>query len=325
MLLKKLNKEKIKYIIMQQGLILAFIVLIVFISFSTDRFFTTDNIILIFRQVAIIGIIAIGMTYVLISGNIDLSVGSLVSLTAVVVVDLHDKIGPGPAIIVGLLIGVAVGALNGVFVGFLKMNPLIVTLGGLTALQGLTLIYTGGTYSVVADPDSTWYAFLGRGFVFGIPVPVIIFLGLALLFGILLTRTVYGRYVFAIGGNWKSSRFTGIRDNLIVFSVFILCSVMASTAGIVLGSRLMAAQNYVGMGYELRVIAAVVLGGTSLMGGAGSIPKTVIGALILGFIANGLIMLGYPYYVQWVVTWVIIIGAVWLDVLSKKKMMWSWP
>lgn len=319
------SKEKLKNLLLQQGLIMAFVLLIIVISLSSDRFLTGDNIVFVFRQVSVIGIIALGMTYVLISGNIDLSVGSLVSLTAVVVVDLHDKIGPGPAIAVGLMIGLVVGALNGAFVGFLKMNPLIVTLGGLTALQGLTLIYTGGTYSVIADPDSTWYAFLGRGFIFGVPAPVIIFIVLAVILSIILTRTVYGRYVFAVGGNWKSSRFTGIRDNLMVCSVFIICSLMAAIGGIVLGSRLMAAQNYVGQGYELRVIAAVVLGGTSLMGGSGSIFKTVIGALILGFIANGLIMLGYPYYVQWVVTWIIIIGAVWLDVLSKKRILWTWP
>ncbi|MEM8854050.1 MAG: ABC transporter permease, partial [Pseudomonadota bacterium] len=192
-----------------------------------------------------------------------------------------------------------------------------------SAVQGLTLIYSGGQNVDVSDQEATWFAFFGRDFLFGIAVPVWIFLGLAVVFHIVLTRTTYGRRVFAVGGNTVAAAFSGIRRGRVVFSTYVISAFTTYCAAVILGSRVMGSQNNVGQGYELLVLAGVILGGTSLLGGSGSIIKTVIGVLILGFIQNGLLLLGYQYYAQWLVTWIVIILAVWLDVASKRGRLFT--
>ncbi len=303
----------------KQGLILSFIIFLIIASISIDAFMTTTNILTVLRQSSIIGIIAIAMTFVIIGGNFDLSVGSLLSLTTVMSLDLHDKIGPLATIIVVILIGILIGCINGALVGFLKLNSLIVTLGMLSLLQGMTLIYSNGENVSIAQPEETWFSIIGRGNIIGIPIPVIILVTLVIIFQFILTKTTYGRKVYAIGGNGIASNFTGIRRNLTVFSTFILTGVCTSIAGIIMASRVMVSQNQIGQGYELEIIAAVILGGTSLMGGSGSVTKTLIGVLILGFVNNALLLLGFPYYTQWIVTWFVIIAAVWLDMSLKKE------
>ncbi len=312
------HKNRIITLLKEQGIVIAFIVLISSIALVSDTFLTTENMLLVLRQVSIIGIMAIAMTYVIIGGNFDLSVGSLLSLTTVLMVDLHDKVGPLGAIIIVLIVGLTIGCINGLLIGFYSLNSLIVTLGMLPVLQGITLIYSGGKNVIIQNPEATWFSIFGRGFILGIPVPVIIFLGMALIFGIVLTKTIYGRKLFAVGGNQIASMFAGIRSKSVIFSTFLISSFATSIAGIIMASRVMSSQNNIGQGYELTVIAAVILGGTSLLGGSGSIFKTVIGVLIIGFVNNGLIMLGFPYYTQWLVTWVIIISAVWIDLSSKR-------
>lgn len=303
----------------KQGILLSFIVLLLGISLFSDRFLSLRNITLVLTQVSILGVMACGLTYVLIGRNFDLSIGSTLSLTTVLVVDLHDKIGPVGAICVALLGGLIIGSINGYLVGFQKLNSLIVTLGMLPVVQALTLIYTKGMYGTISNPEEIAFAFIGRGRLFGIPFPIIIFAITAIIFGFVLSKTSYGRRLFAVGGNPTASWFAGIRENWIVFSTFALAGLTAGVGGVMMGSRVMAAQNYLGKGYELDVLTAVILGGTSLYGGMGSIPKTVIGVLMLGFLKNGFILIGLPYYTQMVAQWVIIIGAVWLDVASKKE------
>jgi ribose/xylose/arabinose/galactoside ABC-type transport system permease subunit len=216
------------------------------------------------------------------------------------------------------LVGLASGTIAGLLVGKLRLNSLIITLGFLAALQAVTLIYTGGKYSRIVAPEETWFGFIGRGFVLGIPMPVIILGVLIIVFSIILTRTVFGRHILAVGGNSVASRFSGIRDSNIIMGTFIISGGLTAIAGILLGSRLMAAQNYLGQGYEFEVIAGVILGGTSLQGGEGNIFKAFIGILIIGILRNGFLLLGLPYYFQWVAQWVIVVGVVWIDVASRR-------
>jgi ribose transport system permease protein len=302
----------------KQGLFIAFFIVVIFFSIASDSFLCTNNIMLILRQVSVIGTIAIGMTMVIIIGHFDLSVGSLASLTTVVVISLHDVIGPLPAMLVAILVGLISGTITGYLVGFLKLNSMIVTLGMLAILQAVTLIYTGGKYSRVADPEATWFGVIGREYFLGIPVPVIILAVLIAIFSVIMLKTVFGRQIFAVGGSEKASRFSGIHDSKITMYVFIISGGLTAIAGIILGSRLMAAQNYIGQGYEFQVISGVILGGTSLEGGEGNILKAFMGILIIGILLNGFILLGFPYYTQWVAQWIIVLGVVWLDIASKR-------
>lgn len=310
-------------ILTQRGILIAFILFMVGFSVVSDRFMTPDNLQAVFRQAAIIGVMALGVTLVVICGNLDLSVGSLLSLSTVLVVDLHDKIGPISAIAVTLLAALAVGAVNGLLVGVARLNSLIVTLGMLSAIQGLTLIYTRGQNVDIQNQDTTWFAIFGRGAILGVPTQILIFFVLAVVMHVVLAHTPFGRRVYASGGNPTAAVFSGIRRGRVVLATYMISAFCTGIAAIILGSRVMGSQNNVGQGYELLVLSAVILGGTSLLGGSGSIAKTVIGVLILGFIQNGLLLLGFAYYVQWLVTWVVIILAVWLDIAAKRGRMFS--
>lgn len=324
-LLTQLSGGDLKSLLARNGIFIAFIVFLIAFSIGSDKFLTPGNFENVLRATAIIGVMALGVTVVVLSGNLDLSVGSMLSFGTVMVVDLHDKLGPGWAIIVMMVCVLALGAANGFLVGFLKLNSLIVTLGMLSAIQGLTLIYSGGK-NVDINPavqDTTWFRVFGRGSVAGIDVPILIFFGVAIVIGIIIAYTPYGRRVYAVGGNPTASVFSGIRRDRIVFSTYLVSAFCVGIACIILGSRVMGSQNTVGQGYELLVLAGIILGGTSLLGGSGSIAKTVIGVLILGFIQNGLLLLGYQFYAQWIVTWIVIILAVWLDVAAKRGRLLS--
>jgi len=313
----------IKDFLARQGILVAFIVFILGFALVSDRFLSTDNVMSVLRQASIIGAIALGVTIVVIGGNLDLSVGSLLSFATVLVVDLHDKVGPLMAIVLMFIFTLLIGSVTGFLVGFLRLNSLIVTLGMLSAIQGVTLIYTGGQNVDIQNQQDTWFAFFGRGYVLGIATPIIIFLALAVILETLLRRTSYGRQIFAVGGNPMAASFSGIKRSQLVFSTYLISAFTVGCAAIIMGSRVMGSQNNVGQGYELIVLSAVILGGTSLLGGSGSVLKTVIGVLILGFIQNGLLLMGYPYYAQWLVTWVVIILAVWLDVATKRGRLFS--
>jgi ribose transport system permease protein len=322
-LAQHIDKKALIGLLSRQGILIAFVVFLLGFALFSDRFLTSSNMLSVLRAVSIIGVMAIGVTIVVIGGNLDLSVGSMLSFATVLVVDLHDKIGPGPAILTMMIATLALGAVNGLLVGFVGLNSLIVTLGMLSAIQGLILIYSGGQNVDISDQTGTWFAFFGRGTVFGISTPIVIFLVLAVIFHIVLTYTAYGRRVFTVGGNPTAAVFSGVRRKVIVFSTYLISAFTVSIAAIILGSRVMGSQNNVGQGYELQVLAAVILGGTSLLGGSGSVPRTVIGVLMLGFIQNGLLLMGYAYYAQWLVTWIVIILAVWLDLAGKRGRLLS--
>ncbi len=250
---------------------------------------------------------AIGVTFVVVSGNLDLSVGSMMSFSTIVVLDLHDKLGPLLGIPAMFAMTMALGALIGFLVGYLKLNSLIVTLGMLSAIHGLTLTYSGGKNMDIADKDGTWFGFFGQGELLGIPVPILMFALLAAGLTLVLSKTPFGRKVYAVGGNGVAATFSGIPRARVVFYCYLMSSFCVAMAGLIQASRSLGSQNTVGQGLELQVLAAVILGGASLLGGSGTIFKTVIGVLILGFIQNGLLLVGLEFYVQYIVTWVIII------------------
>ncbi|ASP22136.1 L-arabinose ABC transporter permease AraH [Antarctobacter heliothermus] len=307
----------------RQGILIAFVVFMVGFSVANARFIDPDNIMGVVRSSAIMGVMALGVTFVVISGNLDLSVGSMMSFSTIVVLDLHDKIGPALAIPAMFALTLCLGAFIGFLVGYLKLNSLIVTLGMLSAIHGLTLTWSGGKNMDIADKEGTWFKVFGQGDALGIPVPILLFALLAAVLGIMLAKTPFGRKVYAVGGNATAATFSGIRRARVVFTCYLLSAFCVATAGLIQASRSLGSQNTVGQGLELEVLAAVILGGASLMGGSGTIFKTVIGVLILGFIQNGLLLVGLQFYVQFVVTWVIIILAVWLDIAAKRGKLWS--
>ena len=310
-------------VLARQGILIAFAIFMVGFALANQRFVGLDNILGVVRSSAILGVIALGVTLFVISGNLDLSVGSMMSFSTIVVLDLHDKIGPELAIPVMFVMTMGLGALIGFLVGYLRLNSLIVTLGMLSAIHGLTLTYSGGKNMDIADKQGTWFGFFGQEAVLGVPVPVLIFGLLAVVLSILLAKTPFGRKTYAVGGNGIAATFSGIPRARVVFMCYLISSFCVATAGLLQASRSLGSQNTVGQGLELDVLAAVILGGASLLGGSGTVFKTVIGVLILGFIQNGLLLVGLQFYFQYVVTWAIIILAVWLDIAAKRGRLLS--
>ncbi|MDQ0317816.1 ABC transporter permease [Amorphus orientalis] len=310
-------------VLAKQGILVAFALFMIGFTIANERFLDPDNIMGVVRSSAILGVMALGVTFVVISGHLDLSVGSMMSFATIVVLDLHDKIGPALAIPTMYGMVLCLGAFIGFLVGYLKLNSLIVTLGMLSAIHGLTLTYSGGKNMDIADKEGTWFSVFGQSDIMGIPVTILIFALLASFLGIVLAKTPFGRKVYAVGGNGTAATFSGIRRARVVFCCYLISASCVATAGLIQASRSLGSQNTVGQGLELEVLAAVILGGASLLGGSGTIFKTVIGVLILGFIQNGLLLVGLQFYVQYVVTWIIIILAVWLDIAAKRGKLWS--
>src|SRR6056297_635959 len=318
-----LTKQQIGTVLAKQGILIAFAIFMIVFTIANPKFLTMDNLFSVVRSSAILGIMALGVTFVVIGGNLDLSVGSMMSFSTIVVLDLHDELGPLLAIPAMFGMTLCLGAFIGFLVGYLRLNSLIVTLGMLSAIHGLTLTYSGGQNMDIADKEGTWFSIFGQGSALGIPMPILIFLGLAAILGIILSKTPFGRKVYAVGGNGTAATFAGIRRARTVFTCYLISAGCVATAGVMQASRSLGSQNTVGQGLELEVLAAVILGGASLMGGAGTVFKTVIGVLILGFIQNGLLLMGLQFYAQYVVTWVIIILAVWLDIAAKRGRLLS--
>lgn len=280
--------------------------------------FSWGNLSQVLRQSSFVGLMAIGITFVVISGRLDLSIGSLLSLSAIVSVDMANAFGPAAGIAAGVAVGVASGVVTGVLVGFLKLNSLVVTLGMLSLLQGLALVYTSGKNLLITDKTSG-FAFLGRGYILGIPTPVLLLLVLAVLFAFILARSAFGRRVIAVGGGEEAARFSGIRPSRVIFSCYVLSGLMTGLAAVVFASRVMAARSDSGAGLELVVLSGAILGGISLAGGRGGVLRAIAGILVLALIQNILLIVGLPYYTQWLFIWAIIISAVWLDLAAKRK------
>jgi ribose/xylose/arabinose/galactoside ABC-type transport system permease subunit len=318
-----LTQKDVGTFLAKQGILIAFAIFMIGFALANQRFIQIDNIAGVMRSSAILGVMALGVTFVVIGGNLDLSVGSMMSFSTIVVLDLHDKLGPALAIPAMFALTLLLGAFIGFLVGYLRLNSLIVTLGMLSAIHGLTLTWSGGKNMDIDDKAGTWFSFFGQDRIMSIPVPILIFALVAVVLSLLLAKTPFGRKVYAVGGNGQAATFSGIPRARIVFMTYLISAFCVATAGLLQASRSMGSQNTVGQGMELEVLAAVILGGASLMGGAGTVFKTVIGVLILGFIQNGLLLVGLDFYVQYIVTWIIIILAVWLDIAAKRGRLWS--
>lgn len=299
------------------GSIVMLAVLVVLMSFTSKEFLTVHNLTNVVRQVSIFAIIGTGMTFVIITAGIDLSVGSLLALTSCVAMTVIDETGIDYlGVLVGLVIGALAGAANGVVIARFKVPPFIATLAGLTVYRGASLVVTHGLPIIKLEGS---FRFIGSGMIGGIPVPVIIMIIVVAVMQIVLSRTAFGAYVYAVGGNEEAARLSGIKVGWVKFWSYVLCGFLAGLSGMILMARLSSAQPAVGEGFELDAIAAVVLGGTSLMGGRGAVWSTLIGALVIGILNNGMNLMGVHTHYQLVAKGFLIVLAVLLDDYLKKR------
>ena len=299
------------------GILLAFIVVCILFGILTPVFFNPLNILNVIRQVSIIGVIAVGMTFVILLGGIDLSVGSVVAFTGIIAAGFQVKWGGSLflSIFIPLLVGGGIGFLNGFISTKGGLHPFIVTLGTMSIFRGATLLVAKGR---PISGMSKSFRFIGAGMIGPIPFPVILFLGSVIIAAIILRRTVFGRYIYAIGGNEEAALLSGIRVDRYKVSAFTILGFLSALSGLILTSRLNSGELVAGEGYELDVIASVVIGGTSMMGGEGGVYGTLIGALLIGVISNGLNLLGVQPYWQMIVRGSIIILAVLMDKMKRR-------
>jgi ribose/xylose/arabinose/galactoside ABC-type transport system permease subunit len=296
----------------QLSLAIALALLMAGLAIARPTFLNVANLVNLLRQISINGILAVGVTYVLLTGGVDLSLGSLVALSGVAAASFahpgdHAVLVP---VMIGILAGAACGAANGLVVTMGRVAPFIATLGMMTAARGLALLFSGGRPVSNLAPAFTD---IGSGAIAAVPLPVLIFAAVALLSWVLLRNMKLGRYIYAVGGNENAARASGVHIRSVKMACYTISGAMAGLAGVVLASRITTGQPNAGIGYELDAIAAVVIGGTSLNGGAGGVGGAVLGALLIGVINNGLDLLNVSSYYQQVAKGLIIVGAVWLD------------
>ncbi|KIY23453.1 ABC transporter permease subunit [Mesobacillus subterraneus] len=303
-----------KYNVFQKlGPLIGLILISIILSVMSSDFLTVNNIFNVLRQVSINALIAFGMTFVILTGGIDLSVGSILALSSALTAGmLAGGIDPILALLIGLISGAAMGAANGLIITKGKVAPFIATLATMTIYRGFTLVYTEGR-PITGLSDAVTFQMLGKGYFLGIPFPVITMLIAYAILYFILKKTTFGRGVYAIGGNEEASLLSGLRVDRIKIGVYSLTGLLAALAGTTLTSRLNSAQPTAGVSYELDAIAAVVLGGTSLSGGRGWIFGTLAGALIIGVLNNGLNLLNVSSFYQQVVKGGVILLAVLLD------------
>lgn len=302
------------------GVLLALIALVILFSFLSPHFLNTNNLLTIFSQVSIIAIMAFGMTFVLMIGEIDLSVGSIAALSGLILgLMLSFGLNGILAVIVALLVGALAGGANGLISAHLRIPTFIVTVATMEIFRGL------GYSTTDAKPvqiDDSFILSLGNAKIFGVvPVPVVIVVILLIVFHLLLAKTKFGRRAKMAGGNKTSAEYVGINTKSLQIKIFMISGIASAVGGILLTSRLYSAQPNAATGYELDAIAAAVLGGTSLTGGYGTVFGTFIGALIIGVINNGMNLIGLPYFYQQIVKGVIIIVAVYIDVRNKRRIL----
>ncbi len=302
----------------RSGLLLALIILFVVLAVVAPNFLSARNMFNVLRQVSFVGIIACGMTVALIGAEVDLSVGSVVALTSSLLGVLSIKLGV--PLLPAILICLVEATLVGIFAGWIRVKwdvpGLIVTIALMLSLRGVAFVLTNA-YPIPITNDT--FAFLGSGYIVGVPFPAIIFLATMGLFGFITTRTVYGRSVFAVGGNAEATRLSGIPVNRVRITIFATTGFLAAMSGVLLTARLNSGYAGVGVGWEFDCIAAVIIGGTSLFGGEGSIFGTLLGVLFIGLLGNGMVLLGVNPYLQDVARGVIILGAVLLSALQRPK------
>jgi inositol transport system permease protein len=303
--------------ISKYGIYIAFVLLCVFMSFLSPYFLTLTNIVNILNQVSIIGIIAVGSTIVLLSGGLDLSPGAIVAFTGVTAAHFGHP-GEYPIVIpilVALGSGFFLGIINGTVTAKGKVPPFIVTLGMMSVARGLAMLACGGMQVINLSGQ---YQMLGGSKILGIPILIIIFAGVFLIFHFVLNNTLFGRHIYAIGGNETAAHVSGLNVDRVKILVYGIAAALAGLGGLLLSSRTMVGSPIAGQGYELDAIAAAVIGGTSTTGGVGMLAGTIIGALIIQVISNGLDMVNVPSYYQQIVKGAIIVLAVYIDIRTKK-------
>ena len=301
------------------------VALIVVFAVLQPNFLHPLNLMNVLRQVSISGLIAIGMTFVILTAGIDLSVGSLVALCGLVAAyvakgGLESRFAVGQAaesgnpvifaLLAAIAVGLAAGAVQGLAITRLRVPPFVVTLGGLTAWRGAALLLSGGGPISGFTPEYTWW---GQGRIEGVPVPVIIFLAAAVLAHVVLRHSRFGLHVYAVGGNTAASNLNGVNTRRVILLVYVIVGFTCGLASFLLSARLNSAEAVAGMGLELDVIAAVVIGGTSLFGGVGGVVGTVVGALLIGVLRNGLVLLNISPFIQQIVIGLILVAAVAFD------------
>ena len=294
--------------------VIALIILMAVITIINSNFLTANNLLNLLLQVTSNALIAFGMTFVILTGGIDLSVGSILALSSALTAGLLGSGMPVTlAILISLTLGCILGMMNGLLISYGKLAPFIVTLATMTIFRGATLVYTNGNPITKGLSDTFLFQFLGQGYIVGIPFPVIIMFIVFIVLYVLLHKTAFGKSVYAIGGNEKAAYISGVKLNKVKIIIYSISGIMASISGLIITSRLSSAQPTAGASYEMDAIAAVVLGGTSLSGGKGRILGTLIGALIIGVLNNGLNIIGVSAFWQQVVKGVVILIAVLID------------
>src|SRR6201987_1429742 len=311
--------------------LLFLIALMILFAAVQPRFLNPINLFNVMRQVSIIGLLAVGMTFVILTAGIDLSVGSLLAFAGLVAaavakggLENRFTVGEGGvgygwevAGLSAILVGLAGGYLQGLAITRLKVPPFVVTLGGMSAYRGAALLFAAGGPISGFEPNFVW---LGQGRLLGqVPVPVIIFLAFAVLAHFVLRYTRYGRQVYAVGGNPEAGRLSGLNVRAVITSVYVIMGFFAGLGAFVLAARLNSAEAVAGTGYELTVIASVVIGGTSLFGGVGTIFGTVIGTILIGVLLNGLVLMNVSSYIQQIIIGIIIVLAVAFDTFAKSR------
>ena len=302
-------------------LICAFLVMCAVFAILKPQFLNFRNIINVFRTTAVVYILACGQTFSILSAGIDLSQGAIVSLVSVVTADIVIKYGTFWGIIAGLFAGTLAGLITGLFVGKARIQPFIATMGMIFVASGGVLVYTGGVAIFGLDrPIYQSFFWFGGGYLGPIPVPVITAILVGIAVYILMYRTQFGRYVYAIGGNEKAAIMSGVNAGRTKLLIYTFSAFTATLGGVILTSRILSGQPHLG-GFSLLMdsLASVVIGGTSLMGGEGGMFRTLLGALIIGFLGNGLNLLGVSTFVQQIVIGVIIIVSVWVSILRSKR------
>ena len=299
------------------GIGIAIIILFIFLSISSPHFLEINNLLNILLQVSISTIIAVGMTFVIMTSGIDLSVGPLTAFSSVIIgLTLHLDIGVGIPILTGILVGGLLGLINGVLIARLKIPAFIATLGMMSVARGAALFITNGQ-TIHMFPSE--FRFFSAGSIEKIPIPVIYALLVVILAVFILNYTKFGRYIYAIGGNKEAARLSGINVKAVETWAYIISGITCGIGAVILTGRLNAAQPIAGIGYELDAIAAVIIGGTSLNGGEGTITGTLMGAILIGMLRNGLNLLNVSPFLQQIVIGSVIVGAVFFDQYRRSR------
>lgn len=317
MISNKAGAVKANDFIRKFGLLIIISLMVIIMSFISPVFMTKSNIINILRQVSVNGILAIGLTFVILTGGIDLSVGSLFAVTGVISGSLLvSGASPFTAILIGILASVTFGVLNGILISYFNLPPFIATLATQTIGRGFALVYSNGKPYTILDKQ---FLNIGKGNFIGVPIPIWILIIVCIVAFVILNYTTFGRYIFAVGGNRNAAKLSGVNIKMVECMTYVIAALLSGIGAIILTARISSGQPTAGEGYELDAIAAVAIGGTSMSGGIGNLQGTVMGFIIIGLISNSLTLLNVSSFYQQIVKGIIILVAVLIDMRTKGK------